>query len=309
MEWLNYHHLLYFWTVAREGSIARACERLHLAQPTVSAQIQSLERSLGCPLFDRVGRRLVLTDTGQVVFRYADEIFPLGRAMVDALKGRQTGRPLRLAVGVSDVLPKLVISRLLEPVMRMSEPIQLACFEGKPGPLLTDLAVHDLDVVLTDAPVGPEVSVRAFNHVLGESSLAFFAAADLAAAYRDDFPRSLDDAPVLLPTPNTMLRRSLDHWFETQRVRPRVVGEFEDTALLKMFGQKGIGLFPAPAVVEDEVQRQYNATVIGRADGARERYYAISIERRLKHPAVVALTENARRDLFGHQGSAATSSP
>ncbi|MGE3819190.1 MAG: transcriptional activator NhaR [Isosphaeraceae bacterium] len=299
MEWLNYHHLLYFWTVVREGSIARACERLHLAQPTVSAQIQALEKSFGSPLFDRVGRRLVLTETGQVVYRYADEIFTLGRELTDALKGRPTGRPLRLAVGIADALPKLVTYRLLEPVLRGPDPVQLVCFEGKPGPLLADLAVHELDLVLSDAPVGPDVSVKAYSHLLGDCGISFFVAADRASAYRDDFPQSLDDAPMLLPTQNTTLRRSLDHWFESQGLRPNVAGEFEDSALLKVFGQQGIGIFAAPSVIDEAIQRQYDAEVIGRAETIRERYYAISVERRLKHPGVVALTETARRDLFG----------
>lgn len=298
MEWLNYHHLLYFWTVAREGSIARACQRLHLAQPTVSAQIQALEKSLGSALFDRVGRRLILTDTGRVVYRYADEIFTLGRELTDALKGRPTGRPLRLAVGVADALPKMVAYRLLEPVVRSPEPVHLVCFEGKPGPLLADLAVHELDLVLTDAPVGPDVSVKAYSHLLGECGISFFVASDKAAAFRDGFPRFLDNAPMLLPTPNTTLRRSLDHWFESKGLRPKVVGEFEDSALLKVFGQKGVGIFAAPSVIDDEVQRQYSSVVIGRVETIRERYYAISVERRLKHPGVVALTETARRDLF-----------
>jgi LysR family transcriptional regulator, transcriptional activator of nhaA len=299
MEWLNYHHLLYFWLVAREGSLASASRELRLAQSTVSGQIRSLEQVLGEKLFARAGRRLVLTEIGRVAYRYADEIFTMGRELQDAIKGRPVGRPLRLVVGIADVVPKLVAQRLLEPALKLSEPVHLVCHEDKPDQLLAKLAVHSLDVVIADAPVGPSVRIRAFNHLLGECDVVFFATAKLAARYRPGFPESLDGAPVILPTENTTLRRSLDQWFATHGVRPRVMGEFEDNALLKVFGQSGMGLFPASSVIADEVRRQYRVRPIGKLDGVRERFYAISVDRKLKHAAVIAISQEARQKLFG----------
>jgi LysR family transcriptional activator of nhaA len=299
MEWLNYHHLLYFWVVAREGSIARACEELYLTQPTISAQLRALERSLGEQLFTRVGRNLVLTEVGRVVFRYADEIFSLGRELTDTLKGRSRGRPVRFLVGVVDVLPKLIAYRLLEPALRLADPIHIVCREDKADRLLADLAVHELDLVLTDAPIGPTIKVRAFNHLLGECGVTIFGTAELAAAYRRDFPRSLNGAPLLLPADNTMSRRSLEQWFAAEDIHPLNAGEFEDSALLNEFGQSGAGLFPGPSAIEPEIQGRYGVQAVGRLESVRERFYAISVERKLKHPAVVAISEAARQRLFG----------
>ncbi|MCS6925891.1 MAG: transcriptional activator NhaR [Candidatus Binatia bacterium] len=299
MEWLNYHHLLYFWVVAREGSIARACEELYLSQPTISAQLRALERALGEKLFTRVGRTLVLTEVGQVVFRYAEQIFSLGRELTDMLKGRSRGRPVRFVVGVVDVLPKLIAYRLLEPALRLADPVHIVCREDKADRLLADLAVHELDLVLADAPIGPTIKVRAFNHLLGECGVAIFATAKLATMYRRNFPRSLNGAPFLWPTDNTMLRRSLEQWFAAEDIHPSNAGEFEDSALLSEFGQRGIGLFPGPSVIEAEMQRRYGVQLVGRLDNVRERFYAISVERKLKHPAVIAISEAARQKLFG----------
>jgi LysR family transcriptional activator of nhaA len=298
MDWLNYHHLLYFWTVAREGSIARACEKLFLAQPTISGQLRALEKSIGDKLFTRYGRGLALTETGRMVYRYADEIFALGRELTDALKGRPTGRPLRLVVGVADVLPKIVSYRLLEPAFHLPDAVQVICREDKSERLLAELCVHELDMVLSDVPVGPTVKVKAFNHVLGECGVSVMGAAELAKPLRKGFPRSLDGAPFLLPTANTVLRRSLDQWFDTKGIRPAVRAEFEDSALLKVFGQAGVGLFVVPTVVENEVRKQYNVRLVGRLEEVRERFYAISVERKLKHPAVVAVCDAARQRLF-----------
>lgn len=298
MEWLNYHHLFYFWTVAREGSVTLASDKLRLTQATISAQVRSFEENLGEKLFTRAGRGLMLTDMGRTVFRYADEIFTLGRELMDTVKGRPTGRPIRLVVGVADVLPKLIAHRLLEPAFKLPEPIRLICREGKHDHLVAQLAVHDLDLVLTDSPIGSTVKVRAFNHMLGECGVAIFAPAPLAARYRRRFPRSLNGAPFLLPTDNTTLRRSLDQWFEAEGIRPTVVGEFEDSALLKVFGQSGAGLFAGPSVIEAEVRRQYSVQIVGRVEAVRESFYAISVERKLKNPAVVAISEAARQKLF-----------
>lgn len=298
MHWLNYHHLYYFWLVARDGSIARAAEQLQLAHPTISKQLHQLEASFEDKLFDRVGRNLVLTEFGQTVFRYAEEIFSVGRELQDAVKGRPSDRRLRFVVGMADVMPKLIAHELLKPALELSDDVHVICHEGRHDNMIADLAVHRLDIVLSDAPVSPTVHVRAFNHLLGECGLTFFAKADLAAKYRRKFPSSLDGAPLLVPTEKTALRRDLEQWFYNEDIRPKIVGEFEDSALMKVFGQDGIGLFPASTVIEKEVCRQYSVRVVGRIDAVRERYYAISVERRLKHPAVVAICESARKKLF-----------
>ena len=298
MNWLNYHHLYYFWMVAREGSIARAAEQLHLAHPTISKQLHQLEVSFGDRLFERVGRNLVLTEFGQTVFRFAEEIFSVGRELQDAVRGRPVGRPLKFEVGILDVIPKLIAHRLLMPAFRLTEAVHVICREGKHDELLAELAVHRLDIVFSDARVTPTASVRAFNHLLGGCGVSFFATTELASKYRRKFPGSLTGAPLVVPTEKTAVRRDLEQWFYSKGIRPRIVGEFEDTALMKVFGQDGIGVFPAPTVIEKEVCRQYKVRVVGRTDAVREKYYAISVERRLKHPAVLAICEAAREKLF-----------
>jgi LysR family transcriptional activator of nhaA len=294
VEWLNYHHLLYFYVVAREGSIAKACRKLHLAQPTISGQLRLLEESLGEKLFTRSGRNLVLTDVGRVVSRYAEEIFALGRELQDAVKGRPTRGPLRFTVGIVDVIPKNVAHRLLLPALQLPDRLRIVCREDKFEPLLAQLAVHALDLVLADSPASPAVKLRAWSHLIGESGVSFCAARPLAARLRARFPRSLDGAPMLLPTEGTTLRRSLEHWFDASRIRPVIVGEFDDSALLKVFGREGLGAFPVPTIVEAEIQRQFGVVAFGRIDEVRERYFAISMERKLEHPAIVALSEAAR---------------
>lgn len=301
LDWVNYHHLLYFWVVAREGGLVQAGKVLRLSHPTLSAQIHALEDHLGQKLFTKVGRKLALTDVGRVAFRYADEIFALGREMVDTVKGRSTGQPLRLEVGVVDVVPKLVVRRLLQPAMSLADPVKLVCYEDSYERLLADLALHKLDIVIADAPVMPGSSVRAFHHFLGETGVSFFAAPQVAPQYGPDFPRSLDGAPMVLPLENTLLRRSLNQWFGRVGVRPRVVGEFQDSALLKVFGADGVGLFVAPTVVEAEICRHYDVIAVGRTEEVKERFYAVSVERRLKHPAVVAILDAARHELFAAQ--------
>jgi LysR family transcriptional regulator, transcriptional activator of nhaA len=297
MSWLNYHHLLYFWTVAREGSITRACLLLHLTQPTISGQLSALEKALHAKLFDRVGRNLVLTETGRHVYRYADEIFSLGRELQDTLKGRPSGRPLRLLVGVANTMPKEIAYRLLEPALRLAEPVQLVCDHGMTETLVAQLAVNALDVVLTDAPVSPSTKVRAFNHLLGECSVSIMGTPRLAASYRRSFPRSLEGAPFLLPAENTALRRSLEQWFDGEGIRPLVSGEFADPGLLKVFARSGLGVFAVRAAVERETRQHYGVRLVGRVESIRERFYAISVERKLKHPAVLAITAAAREKL------------
>jgi LysR family transcriptional activator of nhaA len=298
MEWLNYHHLLYFWTVVRTGTLAAAAEELHLSPPTISVQIHRLEAVLNEKLFERSGRRLVLTDVGNVVYRFADEIFSLGREMLDTVRGRPTGRPLRLVVGIADVLPKIVAHRLIEPALQLPERVHVICREASPEQLLVALAAQQLDVVLTDAPVGPGFTVRAHSHLLGESGMSFLGVPALARPCRRGFPKSLTGTPILLPTENMAVRRGLDQWFESKGVRPEIVGEFEDYSLLREFGASGHGVFAVPSVVERMLRRLYGLELIGRVDAVRAHFYAISLERRIKHPAVAAMCSVARQEMF-----------
>jgi LysR family transcriptional activator of nhaA len=298
MEWLNYHHLLYFWMIAKEGSIARACEELNLAQPTISGQLRALEENLGEKLFTRVGRRLVLTETGQLVYEYADEIFGLGRELTDVLKGRPRGRPIRLTVGISDLIPKLIAYRILQPALRLREPVHLVCVEDQPDRLLLELSAHRLDLVLSHTPANLAVSVRVFNHRLGSCGVSLFSTGVLAAQYRKAFPACLDGAPFLLPLERSASRRGLEQWFAAEGIHPQIVGEFQDNALLGAFGQAGAGIFAAPSAIEKEVRRIYRVAVIGRLESVVEEFYAVSAERKIKHPAVAAITEAARNKLF-----------
>jgi LysR family transcriptional regulator, transcriptional activator of nhaA len=298
MEWMNYHHLLYFWVVAREGGLLPAGKVLRLSHPTLSAQIHALEEQLGEKLFAKVGRKLELTEMGQVAYRYADEIFTLGRELVDTVKGRRDNQTTRLHVGIADVVPKLVVRQLLQPALALSEPVKLVCFEDTSERLLADLALHSLDIVIADAPVPVGSSIRAFSHLLGETSVSFFGTKALAKKYQGQFPQSLDGAPMLLPLENLTLRRALNQWFGQHKIRPRVVAEFEDSALAKVFGADGWGLFAAPTAVAQQVIEQYGVVVVGHATDIKERFYAISVERRLKNEAVVAICDAARGELF-----------
>ena len=300
MEWLNYHHLLYFWTVAKEGSVTRAAETLHLAQPTLSSQIKKLEKSVGHDLFERSGRSLALTETGQLVFRYADEIFGLGRELADVLHNRTDEDKSRFLVGVQGALPKLVAYELLRPALECEEnDYQIVCFEGKLNELLGELAMHRLDVVIADRPLTPDNHVRAFNHLLGKCGVTVYGTSKLARKYKKNFPQSLNSAPMLLPTQNTSLRRLLEQWFDDNEIYPTIAHEFEDSAILKVFGQEGLGLFITPTAIEADVCKQYGVKVVGRLPEIVERFYAISIEKRLKHPAVMKISEFARENLFG----------
>jgi len=298
MQWLNYHHLLYFWLVAREGGLAPAAARLRLAHQTVSAQVHALEQALGDKLLERQGRRLVLTELGRVAYRYADEIFALGTELQETLRGRPSGRPLPLVVGIADAVPKLIARALLLPAQRLPEPVRLVCREGKPERLIGALALHELDVVLSDAPTLATGGVRAFPHLLGECAVALFATPSLARRMQRGFPHSLDGAPFALPTENTALRRLLDPWFAAHGIQPRVIAEFEDSALCKAFAQDGHAIFAAPEPIAAEVQRQYRVRHFATLPELRERFYAITVERRLRHPGVLAISASAREHLF-----------
>ena len=298
MRHLNYSHLHYFWVVAREGSITRAAETLHLTPQTISGQLKLLDEAVGQPLFNRVGRSLVLSDTGRFVFQYADEIFSIGAELASVLRGNQMNGPTTLAVGIVSSMPKLIAERIIAPALMAEQPIRVRCQEASLEQLLSELAVHKLDLVLSDQPVPDGLSLKAYDHRLGESGMSFFAPRSQSRRYRAKFPDSLQDAPMLLPSPNSALRRRLDDWFEALQLSPRIVGEFDDSALLKAFGEAGAGVFAGPTVIENEISRMYRSTVIGRTDNISERFYAISPERRLKHPSVVLITDTARSDLF-----------
>jgi LysR family transcriptional regulator, transcriptional activator of nhaA len=299
MNWLNYHHLLYFWTVAREGSVSRAADKLHLSQPTISGQLRQLERAVGGKLYERVGRQLRLTETGKLVYRYAEEIFSTGRELQERLKGLRGDRRLTFTVGIPDFFPKLLAFRLIEPVFSMPERVHLIAWEGKLEDLLTDLAMHRIDMVLSDSQVGSQLSIRAFNHLLGRSSFTWSATRELVARLAPDFPRSLSQAPVILPTENTILRRLIEQWFESEGIVPDVVAEVEDSALMKTLAMQGLGAAPLAGAVLADVERQYQLYPVGQLDRLSLDLYAISVERKVTHPAVKTITEAARKKGLG----------
>ena len=294
MEWLNYHHLHYFWMVAKEGSLRKAAEKLHVSQPSISAQLRALETVLGEPLFRRSGRTKVLTDAGQIAFSYAEEIFSLGRELLNTLAQHPTAKALRFSVGVTDSVPKLVAHEILRPVFAMPHSVHVICREGKVEDLLAQLAAHRLDIVLSDEPASSSVKVKVFNHPLGESGVTFCARPPLAARLRKGFPRSLHDAPAFVPTENTALRRSLENWFRANRIRPRVLGEFEDVALMKAMAAEEDVFMAVPSVVAREVVTRYKLAVIGATDNCKAQFFAIAAERRIAHPAVQLITSKAQ---------------
>ncbi|NLX05420.1 MAG: transcriptional activator NhaR [Phycisphaerae bacterium] len=297
MKWLNYHHLLYFWTVAREGTIVRAAEKLLLAQPTITTQIRRLERAVGHKLFERRGRNLHLTEMGRAVYQYADEIFSLGEELIDFVNARPTQRPWQFTVGIDDILPKLIVCRLLSPVLALPEPVQIVCREDNMNHLLADLAINEVDMILSDTPITPTVKVRGYNHLLGQCGTSFLATPDLARQYRRNFPRSLHAAPMLLPMENTSHRKALDQFLGAEELRPAVRGEFDDDGLLQVFGRMGAGVFPIPTLIEPDLLRLYDLKVVGRLDNVTMSFYAISGERKLRHPAVLAVSQAARNVL------------
>lgn len=297
MSWLNYHHLQYFWVVCQEGSVARASEKLHVTPATISIQLRDLERSLGVKLFRKSGRGLALTDVGQSVQQYASDIFSTGQELMDMVSGRPVGGPMALRVGIKDVMPKLVAYQLLEPTLRMSTEVRLSCHEGDAANLISDLAVHKLDVVLSDTPIDPSMKVRAYSHLLGESEIVLVGSKALAKKIKNDFPESLEGCPILLPMRNSVLRRSLDSWFEVNEFRPKIIGEFEDSAMLKIMGKAGVGVFPVANAILKDVESMYDVEFIAAIPEITEKYYALSVERKVTHPAVLAISEVARKKL------------
>ena len=297
MEWLNYHHLRYFWTVAKEGSLARAAEKLHVSQPSISEQMRDLESALGEKLFRREGRNNKLTEAGQVVFGFAEEIFALGREMMNAVKQRPGAKTLRLYVGVVDSFPKLVTNEILKPVFSLPQTVHVICREGKMEDLLAQLAAHRLDIVLADEPASSSVNFKTFNHPLGETGTTFCAEKRLAIRLKRSFPKSLHEAPALLPSENTPFRRALESWFRAQRIQPAVVAEFEDLALMKVMASEGRGFIAVPSVAVNEARERYGFQVIGQAAQCRMQFHAITAERRIVHPAVAAISDQARQTL------------
>jgi LysR family transcriptional regulator, transcriptional activator of nhaA len=296
---LNYQHLFYFWTVVREGSISRASDALHLSAPAISAQLKTLEARLGEKLLEKSGRTLAPTEVGQVAYRYAEEIFSLGRDLLATIAQRPTGRPLRFVVGIDDVLPKEIAYRLLDPALRMAQPVRLVCREGTLERLTVDLAAHDVDVVLSDAPMSPSLDIRAYTHPLGRCEVLWMGPKPLAKKLLRGFPQSLNGARMLLPTDDTAIRRSLDQWLDRRDVRPVPIGEFEDYALLREFARAGHGIAPVPAVLAAQFHDRYGFEAIGRAEGVEAQFFAISLERRIRHPALAAVVEHAPASFGG----------
>ena len=300
MASLNYKHLRYFWMVAKSGSIARAGEQLHLTPQSISGQLRELEEYLGVDLFRRAGRGLELTDTGRRILTYADEIFSLGEELLDVVRNQATRKSLPFTVGIADSVPKSVAYRLVEPALRLEETVRLVCREGRLTALLAELAVHRLDIVIADRAMPSNLSVRGFSHLLGESQLTVFGTTALLKTLSGSFPALLDDAPFLIPGADVAIRPQLEQWFEAQRLHPQIVGEFDDSALLKAFGQAGAGLFVAPTAISAFVREQHGVEAVGQIDSIYEQLFAITTERRLTHPAIVAISDAAREEVFGN---------
>lgn len=295
---LNYRQLHYFWVVAKTGSIVRACDQLNLTAQTISGQISLLEQSLGVDLFQRVGRQLELTEAGRLTLPYAEQMFQLGNELESMLRAQPDEQQILFRVGVADVVPKSIVYRLIAPTMELSEPMRITCREDKLERLLADLAIQRLDLVISDSPMPSHLDIKGYSQKLGECGISFFATAELYERYGADFPHGMQGAPLLIPGQETVVRSRLMRWFAELKVQPRIVGEFDDSALMKAFGKSGSGIFVAPSVIADEVQAQYGVLLLGQTDAVTESFYAISVERKVKHPGIVAITEGARQKLF-----------
>jgi LysR family transcriptional activator of nhaA len=296
---MNFKHLYYFWAAAHAGGVMRAGEQLHTTPQTLSGQIKLLEARLGCSLFRKRGRQLELTPEGRVALGYADRIFALGEELEAAMGQARAGpRGLDFRVGVADLVPKAIAYRLLEPALGVAGPVRLICQEGRLDDLLGQLSVHKVDLVLADEPMSRQLSVKAFNHALGTSAMSFFCAPALKKTLGPRFPANLQGAPMLIQGPTSAIRRRFELWSATHRIRPHIVGEFDDSALMTAFGREGRGVFMAPAVLERETCAQHGVQLLGRTDELVEEFYAISVERRITHPCVEAISSAARDRLF-----------
>lgn len=299
---LNYRQLHYFWVVAKTGSVVRASEQLNLTAQTISGQISLLEQTYGMDLFRRVGRQLELTEAGRLALPYAEQMFQLGGELEALLRAQPDEQQILFRIGVADVVPKSIVYRLIAPTMELAEPIRITCREDTLERLLADLAIQRLDLVISDSPMPSHLDIKGYSQKLGECGISFFATKALAERYGTDFPTCLQGAPLLVPGQETVVRSRLMRWFAEQNIRPRIVGEFDDSALMKAFGKSGSGIFIAPSVIADEVKSQYGVELIGHTDAVTESFYAISVERKVKHPGIVAITESARRELFTAPG-------
>lgn len=298
MDWINYHHLYYFWLTVKLGTISAAAEALHLTRPTVAAQIKELEKSVGQTLLEKQGRRLVLTEFGTHVHRYADEIYSIGNELREFVKAGHGKNRKRFVVGLSDVVPKHIAFELLKPALHMKQRPRTVCREGKTNQLIADLALHKLDLVISDAPASPTLDFKVYNHKLGECGLSMLASPNLAKKHRKQFPHSLTNAPCLLPTDHTAVRRALDVWLDDNSIFPEIVAEFEDSALLKVFGQAGEGIFPVPSAIEGLIKKQYGVHLVGRIPEVRDKFYALTAEKRVQHAATLLVVKQARNKLF-----------
>lgn len=298
MAWLNYHHLYYFWTVARDGSISKASRVLRLAPPTISEQIHNLEESLGVKLFEKQGRSLMLTEAGRLTYEYAEDIFARGQELTDVLSGRTPQRINTFTIGIADAVPKSIVYRLLLPALQLLDPIRLICLEGSPDKLIAQLAVQEVDLVLSDTPLDPSLRIKAYTHLLGQSGLSFLAHPRLIKKNKAEFPACLDGLPFLMPADNSDMRRKLEHWFDVQQVRPLVVGEFEDSALAAVFSEAAVGVVATPTATEKQMRQKYGLSLLGRTRDVLASFYTISLDRRLRHPAVIAISDCAHHAVF-----------
>lgn len=307
MATINFKHLRYFWAVAKSGSIVRAGAQLHVTPQSISSQLAELEAMLGTSLLRRHGRGLEMTDAGRRTLTYAEEIFDLEEELLAAVREQGTRSALPFRIGIADSVPKSLTYRVVEPTLHMPEAVRLVCREGRLVSLLADLSVHRLDMVIADRAMPTDLRVRAYNHLLGSSDVTVFGAESVVTMLKGTFPALLDNAPLLLPGEEVAIRTALVQWFEAQRVRPRIVGEFDDSALVKAFGQGGAGLFVAPTAIAGYVCRQYGVRALGRIDAVIEHLYAITTERRIQHPAAVVISQAATRQVFGAAGAHAIS--
>jgi LysR family transcriptional activator of nhaA len=299
---LNYRQLHYFWIVAKTGSIVRACEQLNLTPQTISGQLSQLERSLGVDLFQRVGRQLELTEAGRQALPYAEQMFQLGSELETVLRSQAGEQQLLFRIGVADVVPKSIVYRLLAPTMIIEQPIRISCREDKLERLLADLAIQRLDLVISDSPMPPHLDIKGLSQKLGECGISFFATREVAGQLGRPFPQCLHGAPLLIPGQDTVVRGRLMRWFADQKIQPRIIGEFDDSALMKAFGKSGSGIFVAPSVIADEVRSQYGVEILGQTDAVTESFYAITVERKVRHPGIIAIAEGARNQLFTDAG-------
>jgi LysR family transcriptional activator of nhaA len=293
MDWLNYHHLLNFWLVAREGSVQAASEVLHVTPASVSIQVGKLEKALQVKLLKKQGRGVALTEMGQQIAEYAEDIFSTGQELMEIVRGRPVGRSLLLRVGVTAVMPKMLAFELLRPALELEEPVKLICVEGEMSDLVSSLAIHKLDVVLSDSPLDPLYKFQVHSTRLGESDVVIVGSSQLARKYRKNFPQSLNGAPFLMQTPQSVLRRRMDQWFTDKQITPVIKAEFLDSAMLKIAGRRGLGLFAIASVVEDEIKKAYGISRVGVVDGVTEQYFATSAVRKITHSGVLAIREHA----------------